>query len=164
MLIRVLIREARGLGMADRVTRHSASLVELARRGDWQAVRKELIATQADVEQAMIELRDQKMAHMISLGGLLRGLEISAQAIELDFSPHRAKAFAQQDLIDYFAAELKTLPPTLAHIPLFEKLRAGVNAIRISLSKAIADGLSPADVKTVAAQARELNIAIRQTN
>ena len=42
---RVLLREARGLGVADRVMRHSASLTELGRRGDWQAVRKELIAT-----------------------------------------------------------------------------------------------------------------------
>ena|SRR5438270_7744054 len=57
---RVLIREARGLGAAHRVIRHSASLTELARRGAWQAVRKELIATQADVKQAMIELREQK--------------------------------------------------------------------------------------------------------
>src|SRR5437588_7730475 len=83
---RLLTREARGLGVADRVMRHSASLTELGRRGTWPAVRKELIATQADVEQAMIELRDQKMAHLISLGGWLRGLEISAAAIELDFS------------------------------------------------------------------------------
>jgi len=47
------------------------------RRGEWRALRKELIATQADVEQAMIELRDQRLAHLISLGGCLRGLEIS---------------------------------------------------------------------------------------
>jgi hypothetical protein len=159
---RVLMREARGLGVAGRVTRHSASLTELARRGDWPAVRKELIATQADVEQAMIELRDQKMAHLISLGGWLRGLEISAGAIELEFSSQRAKVLAQQDLVDYFAAELKTLPPTLAHTALFEKIRAGINGIRTSLSKATSSGLSLADVKTVAAQARELNLAIRQ--
>jgi hypothetical protein len=57
---RLLLREARGLGVGDRVTRHSASLTDLAHRDDWPAVRKELIATQADVEQAMIELRDQK--------------------------------------------------------------------------------------------------------
>ncbi len=110
---RVLIREARGLGVADRVTRHSASLTELARRSDWPAVRKELIATQADVEQAMVELRDQKMAHLISLGGWLRGLEISAGAVESDFSP-------------------------------------------------TVNGLTLADVKAMHAQARELDLAIRQ--
>jgi hypothetical protein len=159
---RVLMREARGLGVADRVMRHSASLTELGRRDDWQAVRKELIATQADVEQAMIELRDQKMAHLISLGGWLRGLEISAGAIELDFSTQRAKTLAQQDLVDYFTGELKTLPPALAHAPLFERIRAGVNAIRVSLNKAMVDGLKLTDVKAIHAQARELNLAIRQ--
>jgi hypothetical protein len=48
-LERVLLREARGLGVADRVTRHSASLTDLARRGEWLAVQRELIATQAEV-------------------------------------------------------------------------------------------------------------------
>ena len=61
---RVLMREARGLGVADRVTRRNASLTDLARRGDWLAVRKELIATQADVQHAMIESRDQKKWHI----------------------------------------------------------------------------------------------------
>ena len=87
--------------------RHSASLADIARRSEWLAVRKELIATQADVEHAMIELRDQKMAHLISLGGWLRGLEISTAAIELDFSPQQAKVLAQQDLVDHFAEELE---------------------------------------------------------
>ena len=96
---RVLMRQARGLGVADQVIRHSASLTELGHRGAWEAVRKELIATQADVEQAMIDLRDQKMAHLIRLGGWLRGLEISAGAIELDFSAQRVKILAQEDLV-----------------------------------------------------------------
>jgi hypothetical protein len=161
---RVLMREARGLGVADRVTRHNASLTDLGRRGDWLAVRKELIATQADVEQAMIELRDQKMAHLISLGGWLRGLEISAGAIELNFSQQRAAVLAKKDLVDYFAAELKTLPPTRAHTPLFQKLRSGVNAVHLSLSKATGEGLKLADVKAIHAQARELDLAIRQSD
>ena len=70
---RVLIRERSRPRVADRVMCHSASLTELARRGDWQAVRKELIAIHTDVEQAMIDFGDQKMAHLIRLGGWLRG-------------------------------------------------------------------------------------------
>jgi hypothetical protein len=161
---RVLLSQARGLGVADRVTRHSASLTDLARRGEWLGVRKELIATQADVEQAMIELHDQKMAHLISLGGWLRGLEISAAAIELNFSPQRTNVLAQQDLVDYFAGELKTLPPALANTPLFQKIRAGVNAIRVSLSEAAEAGFKLDDVKAIGARARELNLAIRQND
>lgn len=162
VLGRVLIREARGLGVADRVMRHSASLTELGRNGDWVAVRKELVATQTDVEQAMIELRDQKMAHLISLGGWLRGLEISAGAVELNFSPPRAHLLVQPDLIDYFAEELKTLPPPIAHAPLFEKLREGLKAIRETLVRSSPQGLQLSDVKSIHAQARELNLAIQR--
>jgi len=90
---RVLMREARGLGVADCVTRHSANLTGLGRSGNWACVREELIATQADVEQAMIDLRDEKMAHLISLGGWL-GLWRSALA--QNFPPHGQKSWHNQ--------------------------------------------------------------------
>jgi hypothetical protein len=156
---RVLLRQARSLGVGDRVMRHSASLTELGKKGDWPAVRSELISTQQDVEQAMSELRDQKMAHLISLGGWLRGLEITSGAVEGNYSSDRAAVLWQRDLINYFAEEIKTLPPAVAHKPLFEKIRAGVGAIRTLLNHA-PDKLSLAEVKTLHAQAKELNLAI----
>jgi hypothetical protein len=159
---RVLIREARGLGVADRVIRHSASLTELGRNGNWMAVRKELVATQSDVEQAMIDLRDQKMAHLISLGGWLRGLEMSADAVELKFSPARAKLLIQPELVEYFVEELKTLPPPVAHAPLFEKLRAGLKTVGEIYAHAPAEGLKALEVKSIHEQARELNLAVRR--
>ena len=159
---RVLMEQARALGVGDRVMRHSASLTELGRRGEWQQVRQELIATQTDVEQAMIELRDEKMAHLISLGGWLRGLEIAAGAVEAEFSPPRAKLLAQPDLADYFAAELKTLPPTLAHTPIFEKIRASMKKLQPILSKS-PEALTRADAGAIRAEASELNNAIRRS-
>lgn len=160
---RVLLREARSLGVAERVMRHSASLTELGRNNQWQPMRKELIATQADVEQAMVNLRDEKMAHLISLGGWLRGLEISAGAVESNYSPKRAKVLVQPELTDYFLEELNTLPPSMAHSALFEKIRSGVKTIRAGLIKAGDAGLQPAEVKLIHEQARELNLAIRRT-
>jgi hypothetical protein len=156
---RVLLRQARSLSVGDRVMRHSASLTELGKKGDWLAVRKELISTQQDVEQAMSELRDQKMAHLISLGGWLRGLEISAGAVENNYTTDRAAVLWQRDLINYFAEEIRTLPPAVAHKPLFEKIRTGVDAIRTLLNHA-PEKLSLEDVKKLHAQARELNLAI----
>jgi hypothetical protein len=157
---RVLLRQARSLGVGNRVMRHSASLTDLGRRGDWSAVRRELIATQDDVEQAITALRDQKMAHLISLGGWLRGLEITSSAVESKYTPERAAVLWQRDLINYFAEEMKTLPPPLAHTPLFEKLRAGIDAIRTLLNHAPPDTMSLSEVKALHAQARELNLAI----
>ena len=158
---RVLMEQARALGVGDRVMRHSASLTELGRRGAWQHVRQELISTQTDVEQAMIELRDEKMAHLISLGGWLRGLEISAGAVEIEFSPPRAKLLAQPDLADYFGAELKTLPPTLAHLPLFEKIRASIKKLQPILGKS-PEALTRADIGLIRMEASGLNEAIRR--
>ena len=157
---RVLLRQARSIGVGDRVMRHSASLTELGKRGEWPAVRDELIATQEDVEHAMGELRDQKMAHLISLGGWLRGLEIASGAVEAQYTTDRAASLWQRDLINYFAEEITTLPPAIAHEPLFEKLRAGVGTIRDILNNAPPDTMSLAQVKSLHAQARELNLAI----
>ena len=156
---RVLLRQARSLGVGDRVMRHSASLTELGKKGDWEAVRRELISTQEDVEDAMTQLRDQKMAHLISLGGWLRGMEICAGAVEGNYTTDRAAVLWQRDLINYFAEELKTLPPAVAHQPLFEKVRTGVNAIRDLLNSA-PEKLSREEVKTLHAQAKELNALI----
>ncbi|HWM25900.1 MAG TPA: hypothetical protein VNP98_13855 [Chthoniobacterales bacterium] len=157
---RVLLRQARSLGVGDRVMRHSASLTDHGKRGDWPAVRRELIATQNDVEEAMTALRDQKMAHLISLGGWLRGLEITSGAVESRYSPERAAVLWQRDLINYFSEELTTLPPRLAQTPLFEKLRAGVSAIRDLLNQAPPDKMSLSEVKALHAKARELNLVI----
>jgi hypothetical protein len=156
---KVLLRQARSLGVGDRVLRHSASLSELGKKGDWLAVRRELISTQQDVEEAMTAMRDQKMAHLISLGGWLRGLEICAGAVESNYTTDRAAVLWQRDLINYFAEELKTLPPAVAHKPLFEKVRVGVEAIRALLNRA-PEKMSLEDVKALHAQAKELNLAI----
>jgi hypothetical protein len=156
---RVLLRQARSLGVGDRVMRHSASLTELGKKGDWLAVRRELISTQQDVEQAMTELRDQKMAHLISLGGWLRGLEICAGAVESNYTPDRAAVLWQRDLINYFAQEITTLPPTIAHKPFFEKVRAGVGEIRDILNQA-PEAPALEQVKLLHVKAKELNLAI----
>ncbi len=100
---RALIRQARSLGVEQRVMRHSASLTELGRRGDWPAMRRELTATQNDVEHAMIVLHDRRLAHLTSLGGWLRGLEICSAAVSENYTRERAKALLQPDLLDYLA-------------------------------------------------------------
>jgi hypothetical protein len=161
---RVLLREARSLGVGDRVMRHSASLTELGRRGEWPAVRKELISTQTDVEKAMIDLRDQKMAHLISLGGWLRGLEICAGAVEANFSPARAKVLVQPELADYFTEEVKTLPPTLANTPLIEKIRTALEKIRLVSDKVKQRDLTHSDVRAIHEQARDINAAISRND
>jgi len=157
---RVLIQHARALGVGDRVMRHSASLTELGRRGDWPRMRQELITTQTDVEEAMLDLRYEKIAHLISLGGWLRGLEICALTVEIDFSQRRAAVLARPELANYFATELKTLPPALAESPLFGKIRAELTALQPLLNKK-PEAVSRADVTAIRTHANQLNNIIR---
>ncbi len=159
---RALIRDARGLGVADRVMKHSASLTELGKRGEWMAVRKELVTTQADVEQALVDLRDQKIAHLISLGGWLRGLEISAGAVDEKFSKDRAAILVQLDLLDYFNEELRTLPPNISNDAIFTKIRGAFHSFGEIFNKSgkTDKGLQPNDIKSIRDQARELSVAI----
>ena len=161
---RLLLRDARGLGVGDEVTRHSASLTDKGKRGDWAGVRLELIATQSGVEQALISLRDEKMAHLISLGGWVRGLEICATAVAADFTPQRARVLAQPDLARYFAQELSTLPPTVIHTALFEKLRAAVNAISSLLDQNASSALTVNQVREIQKQAHLASETIRKTD
>src|ERR1044072_6013388 len=158
---RILMQQARALGVGDRGMRQSRSLTQFGHPGEWPRMRQELITAQADVEQAMLELRDEKMVPLISLGGWLRGLEMCARAVENDFSPERTKALAQPDLVDYFANELKTLPPEVARSALFQKLRAGTKTLQPLLSKR-PNALTRDDIRAVRGQANELNNAIQR--
>jgi hypothetical protein len=88
-------------------------------------------------------------------------LEISAGAVETEFSPPRAKLLAQPDLADYFGAELKTLPPTVAHLPLFEKIRASIKKLRPILGKP-PEAITRADIGVIRTEASGLNEAIRR--
>jgi hypothetical protein len=159
---RVLLRQAKALGVGERVIRHSASLTELGKAGDWTAMRRELNETQADVEKFMTEMKDEKLAHLVGLGGWLRGLEISSGAVELNYSADRARGLWQRDLIHYYSEEMKTLPPNVAATPLFQKLRAAVDRIRDILDKAPPDTMSFEEVKALHEQARQINLLIAQ--
>jgi len=99
---------------------------------------------------------------LISLGGWLRGLEISAGAIESNFSASRAKVLTQPELVNYFLEELKTLPPPVAKMPLFEKIRDGMGKIRPLLINEDQHQLTVVDVRAIHEQARVLNSMIRR--
>jgi hypothetical protein len=71
---RALLRYAKGLGVSDHVTKHSKSIIEKALKENWSDVRRELVKAQADVEGGMLALKDEEIAHLVSLGGWLRGM------------------------------------------------------------------------------------------
>lgn len=151
---RELLRRAKGLGVQQPVNRHSKQLLDLAKQSDWNGLRKELIVTQKDVEAAMLELRDEEMAHLLSLGGWIRGLEIGAASVATDFSPERALRLRRLDLLDYYLQRLETLSPSLKSTPLISRISSDLKDVRQKLA---ADRpLSQEDASTIQNTAHNL--------
>jgi hypothetical protein len=110
---RALIRQANNLGVGDRLTRRSKSILERSSRGDWIGMRQELIDTQADVEEAMMQLRDEEIAHLVSFGGWLRGFQLATHATAANYFPNRAQALVNEEVLEYFQDRLSTLHPQM---------------------------------------------------
>ena len=74
-------------------------------------MREELIRTQADVEKTMIDLHDEEMAHMISLGGWLRGFQLAANSCAQSTVRRKRRSSAERKLwtITLIASKLCTL-------------------------------------------------------
>jgi hypothetical protein len=157
---RELLRRAKGLGVQQRANRHSKELLELAKRSDWSALRKELIITQKDVESAMLDLRDEEMAHLLSLGGWIRGLEIAAASVAEDFTPERVAKLRQMDLLDYYLQRLDTLAPELKSTPLISKIIAALKDVHQKL--AFSQPLSKEDVSGIRNTAHDLVALIEE--
>jgi hypothetical protein len=128
---RELIRQSRALGVGERLTKRSKSLLEFSDKGDWLGMREELVKTQADVETSMMELHDEEMAHMVSLGGWLRGFQLGAHSTEEHYSPAKALLLSRVDVMDYFLDRLETLNPRLKSTEMVTTFTDRIKKIRL---------------------------------
>lgn len=155
---RALLRQAKSLAVGQRLSTRANSLLELGTRGDWGGLKLELIQTQADVEEAMVELRDEEMAHMISLGGWLRGFEIGCIVTADNYSPQRAAGLMKPDVMDYFLDRLSTLNPRLKNTELATAITSRLETIR----KIAGDAADRAPSKSEVEQMRDLAVEINK--
>jgi len=127
---RALIREATILSAGQRLTARSRSLLELSDRDDWQGLREELNATQEDVEESMLGLKDGDMADLISLGGWLRGFQLASHVTADHYTEAKAEALVRPELMDYFIARMDCLSPSMKKRPAVITISANLKAIR----------------------------------
>jgi hypothetical protein len=157
---RELVRRAKGLGVGERVARHSKRLLDLGQIGAWDKLRKELSVTQADVESAMLGLHDEPLAQLLSLGGWLRGLEIGAQSVVKTFSPERAERLRNRELLNYYLDRLDSLAPRFKKNELIQKITAGLQSVQQSWNEA--ESFGPSQVARIYETARDLINQIEQ--
>lgn len=157
---RALLRLARGLGVADRVSKHSNSILEKAAKQQWDDVKHELKRAQADVEAAMMDLKDEEIAHLVALGGWLRGLEMTSGVVLDDYSADRARRLIQPELLDYFLNRLSTVNPNLKKTKVIGLIQKDLAEVKVIVSKPVDTAIEKDEVKRIRELAKDMNKAI----
>jgi hypothetical protein len=142
---RVLVL-AKAIGVGNSITPHAKAITEAADKRNWGNVRKELDRTQNSVQQAMIEVDDEKLSHLVSLGGWLRGTEVLTAVVNKRFSVDGAELLHQPDLLSYFQDRLKAMPEF--NLKLLQEIQTALGEVR-PLIDVGDDRISPESVKRI---------------
>lgn len=157
---RNLLRLAKALGVGDHVARHSQSILEKSMRNQWADLKTELSKAQTDAEAGLMGLKDEEIAHLVSLGGWVRGMEITAGIVAEAYTPERASRLIQPDLLDYFLDRTKTLHPDLKKAPFIQILGKNLGEIRAIMARDGEAAPSIEEVKKIRNLSREINKAV----
>ncbi len=153
---RAMIKYGKALGAGTRMNKHTQSLFEYSLKGNWQDLRVELAKTQADVEAEMVQLRDVDIAHLISLGGWLRALEIATQSIADNYTEEKTRQLTRRDIAEYYLMSLDSLHPSLMKNPTLQALRKGIEELLPLVDVPQGKALSHDEVKALHQKAASL--------
>ncbi|MBE2284050.1 MAG: hypothetical protein IAE77_11390 [Prosthecobacter sp.] len=153
---RAMIKYGKALGAGSRMNKHTQSLFEYSLKGNWQDLRVELAKTQADVEAEMVQLRDVDIAHLISLGGWLRALEISTQSISDNYAEEKTRQLTRRDIAEYYMMSLDSLHPSIMKNPNLQSLRKGLEEMIPLVDVPEGKALSQEEVKALHKKASSL--------
>ena len=151
-----LTRFGKALGAGDRVNRHAAGLLDSAKKKDVAQLKKELAATQRDVEVELVTLRDADLAHLISLGGWIRALSVSTVAVDNQFSEERARKVMREDIADYYTESVAGLEPRISERPNYLAMRDLLAGLRTEMVLKEGEVPTPEMMKEIRKQAAKL--------
>ena len=120
----------RGLGVEQAALRRSRSIIEHAEKGAWPAVRKEWDGVLPDVERGMKELKSERLAQLVSLGGWLHGAQALSSLVSQDYSEKNAALLRQPALLNHFDKQLAALPAEMRTKPILVTMRNGIAKFR----------------------------------
>lgn len=121
------------LGVKDAVNAHAKAIVDSADSEDWDGVRRELDRTQATVRTSMKELRDEKLAHFVSMGGWLRGTEAAAGAVAAAYDAGKSELLHQPGLVAHFQKIVGGLDEKAGKLPAFKRIRTDLPQIEVAM-------------------------------
>src|SRR5450432_2090131 len=136
---------AKGIGVGSSIVPPAKAITEAADRRNWPAVRQELDRTQNSVQQAMNEVRDEKLSQLVSLGGWLRGTQVLTSVVDRHFSADGAELLHQPDLLEYFQCKLANMPEF--NIPLLGQIQSSLVEVKPLIN--VNSPISAASVKKI---------------
>jgi hypothetical protein len=84
----------------------------------------------------MVELGDDELAQLVSIGGWLRGTQVLTSIVSKNYSPDGAELLYQPQLLEYFSKRLDGLKNTrLGRDELVIKIRKTLTGIRPLIGK-----------------------------
>ncbi len=150
---------AEAINVRKSVVTRSNSIIEKADKREWNAVRREFDGALQDVNQAMIELNDEQLAQLVSLGGWLRGTEALTSIVKQKYSRDRAELLYQPLLIDYFNKQLADMGPRLRRNPLVGEIEQAIGRIGPLIKNSPERDIQPgtvSEINTITAQMVQL--------
>ena len=120
---RAVLKLSAAIGVQKSVIGRSNAIIEAASDRDWQKVRGELDGALREVKESMIELHDEQLAQLVSLGGWLRGTEALTAVVKKNYTKDGAELLHQPSLLEYFTRCLDSMAPKFANSPAFEKVK-----------------------------------------
>jgi len=153
---RDVLNLASAINVREAVIARSKSIMDKAEKRKWKDVRREFDGALQDVRGAMIELNDVDLAHLVSLGGWIRGTEVLTNLIIQEFHPEKAELLTQPELVAYFSKRIDAMPQRIRKDRLVEKIRATLDRIRPLVSKESGEQISLADVEKINQMSAEL--------
>ena len=140
---------AEAINVRKSVVARSNSIIEKADARNWNAVRREFDGALQDVNKAMIELNDEQLAQLVSLGGWLRGTEVLTSIVKEKYSRERAELLYQPLLVDYFSRQLDIMSPRLRRQELVGEIRNALGRIGPLIKQSPSDGIAPETVTEI---------------
>lgn len=147
---RAILTFSNAIGVRKAVVRRANSVIEFADKKSWNRVRSELDGALSDVREAMIELDSEPLAQLVSLGGWLRGNEVLAEVVSMDFSRAGAELLYQPGLIEHFQQSIDGMKARVRENRIVVKVRRGLTEIRPLIGQEDGSRISSKTVKDIA--------------
>jgi hypothetical protein len=155
---------SKAINVEKAVLERSKSITDKAEVKDWLAVRKEFDGALSDVKDAMLELGDDDLAQLVSVGGWIRGTEVLTSIIRKNYTTDSAELLHQPALVNFFTKKLDNLSnKRLAEDDLVDRIRKLLAAIAPLIGDGEGDAIPSENVTRIHKMTRDTVAAIAST-